>query len=326
MTIEILATSEGLTSYSSWLQGNRNNNFWQSLERRKFQVTIGREVRVYACREGEKILAAAMVVIDAGNRGLAAWDIPRGPVWEKGQEKAAMDLFEKILDDAKKANVLSVTYSPLENLPKALPQAKKSTRHEQAEATRILDLSVSEDEILAQMHQKGRYNIRVAEKNGVEVKQSDDVDTFYAIMKKTGERDAFGILPLTHFKTFLECIPGSFLFLAYKDSVPVAGFIGVTYEKTGIYYYGASSYEFRSLMAPYALQWAAIRHCKTAGCTRYDLLGVAPPGSNERHPWARLSDFKSKFGGEVISYPPEQEVVLRPFIKGLLGLKRKLVG
>jgi lipid II:glycine glycyltransferase (peptidoglycan interpeptide bridge formation enzyme) len=44
------------------------------------------------------------------------------------------------------------------------------------------------------------------------------------------------------------------------------------------------------------------------------------------HPWQGISQFKARFGGRVILYPPEQTIVLRPVMKTMLGLKRKVLG
>jgi lipid II:glycine glycyltransferase (peptidoglycan interpeptide bridge formation enzyme) len=94
----------------------------------------------------------------------------------------------------------------------------------------------------------------------------------------------------------------------------------------GYYYYGASSYTHRALMAPYALQWAAMRYYKARGCATYDLLGIAPPDAPPDHPWQGISAFKEKFGGEVVMYPPEQEIVLRPIANWMLQWKRRILG
>jgi len=83
----------------------------------------------------------------------------------------------------------------------------------------------------------------------------------------------------------------------------------VIWNGTGVYYYGASSYEDRALMAPYLLQWEAMKICKAEGCTKYDLLGISHPDT-KKDPWEGISDFKRKFGGEVITYPPEQVLML----------------
>jgi lipid II:glycine glycyltransferase (peptidoglycan interpeptide bridge formation enzyme) len=190
----------------------------------------------------------------------------------------------------------------------------------------MLDLTLSDEQLLAQMHPKGRYNINVARKNGVIVEQSTDIDAYYALAKKTGSRDGFTIPQKKHLDDFITALPGSFLLLAKYNGKSIAGLIGVTWNHTGIYYYGASDYEHRAVMAPYLLQWESMQFCKKAGCTRYDLLGIAPVGSNPDHEWAGISSFKEKFGGTVISYPPEQEITLKPMMKMLLSLKRKLIG
>jgi peptidoglycan pentaglycine glycine transferase (the first glycine) len=229
------------------------------------------------------------------------------------------------MKDAQSDSCLSIYFSPQQKLAATSYKLQASSRHQQPDATRILDLTVSDEQLLAQMHQKGRYNINVARKNGVIVEQSTDVDAYYELAQMTGKRDQFGIPSRKQLSAFVHDLDGSFLLLARKDGIPVAGLIGVTWNGTGIYYYGASDYEHRSLMAPYLLQWEAIQICKKAGCRQYDLLGIAPPDAGADHPWSGISDFKAKFGGTVIPYPPEQEITLRPIAKTLLSLKRKII-
>ncbi len=291
---------------------------WQSLEWKEYQEALGRQTRLYGVLENDEIVASALVVIDRTSFGLSAWDIPRGPIGD------GAPLLGTIVGDAKKDACLALTYSPLE--PIMIAGSTVSGRHEQPEATRIVDISKDDESILAQMHQKGRYNIKVAQKNGVSVRQSQEIQAYYDLMKQTGERDRFGIKPLSHYKAFLERLPGTFLLLAYKDETPIAGLLGCIYGNAGIYYYGASSHEYRAFMAPYLLQWEAIHYCKKQGCTSYDLLGVAPEGSSEGHPWAGISGFKEKFGGAFVTYPPERQIILKSFILKLLQFKRKLLG
>ena len=213
------------------------------------------------------------------------------------------------------------------------------------EATRLLDLTRSEEDLLAQMKPKGRYNIRLAEKHGVRVELCNDVKSFSVLMNETMQRDGFRSSGGRTYRRFLELLPRSFLLLAYAPSghektasegrysrdktemsqTPVAGLLGVIWGAGGIYYYGASSHAQKELMAPYLLQWEAIKHCKAQGCSSYDLFGIAPPDQPD-HPWSGVSDFKAKFGGTVVMYPPEQEITLRPLVKTLLSMKRKIMG
>jgi lipid II:glycine glycyltransferase (peptidoglycan interpeptide bridge formation enzyme) len=98
------------------------------------------------------------------------------------------------------------------------------------------------------------------------------------------------------------------------------------HDQAAIYYYGASASAGRELMAPYALQWAAMRQAKALGATSYDLLGIAPPGTGPMHPWAGISDFKRKFGGTLVTYLPERQITLRPLTHAALQAKRRWLG
>ncbi|MDD4628737.1 MAG: peptidoglycan bridge formation glycyltransferase FemA/FemB family protein [Candidatus Peribacteraceae bacterium] len=347
MDVRLLTGTKDLERYDAWVKAHPMGSLWQSIEWKTFQEALGRETRIFALMEGAQILASALVVIDRTSFGLSTWDIPRGPLlaeqMNNGQwtmDNAVSTLLEQITTDARKDHCLSIYLSPSKQLSifHSPFRITPSGRHEQPQATRILDLTRTEEEILRQMKPKGRYNITVAEKNGVRVEESQDVDAFYALMKETGGRDRFGILPKAHYETFLKALHGSFLFLATAPSptpLPrigggdggggvIAGLLGVIWGSNGIYYYGASSYDHRAFMAPYALQWAAMRHCKTKGCVSYDLLGIAPPDAGEDHPWHGVGTFKEKFGGEVVTYLPEQQIILRPMAFHLLALKRRL--
>lgn len=318
----LLTSPADLQLYAQWIAAHPQGTLWQSPAWKTYQEALGRQTRVYAACEGETIVAGAMVIVDRTNFGLSAWDIPRGPVWNDGA--TARTLLDAIVLDAKKGGALSLYLSPIAAID--VPGSAPSPRHEQPEATRIVDLSKDDETILAQMHQKGRYNIKVAQKNGIIIRLSQEIDVYYGLMKQTGERDGFGIKPLSHYKAFLERLPGTFLLLAYKEETPVAGLLGCVYGTAGIYYYGASSYEHRALMAPYLLQWEAMQHCKKHGCTSYDLLGVAPGGSGADHPWAGISGFKEKFGGALVAYPAERQIVLKPLALRALQMKRTILG
>lgn len=378
MYTRLLSTAEDLAMYDRFVRNHPQGTLWQSLEWKHFQESLGREVRIYALLEGTQMQASALVVIDRTAFGFSAWDIPRGPIWGFGNRNSDLGLFLKtIVNDARQDHSLCLYLSPptalsatrpTESSGRASYQLQASSRHEQPAATRFVDLTRTEEQILAQMKPKGRYNISVAAKHGIRVQQSQDIPAFMHILKQTGQRDNFSIHPARHYEAFLKELPGSFLLLAWAtqtptpvpspdgggvprrggvgDETPVAGLLGVIWGLRGIYYYGASDYAHRTLMAPYALQWAAMRHCRNAGCASYDLLGIAPPavatamagkpdappdhswqghGGRDRQ-WQGVSGFKEKFGGSIVLYPPEQEIVFRPLTNKLLQLKRRLLG
>lgn len=325
MSIRLLSTAE-LAEYDSWVHKNPDGTLWQSLAWKTYQEALGREARVYVAEEDGEIQASALVVIDKTSFGLSTWEVPRGPVGAMSEQRSAISLIEKITDDAKKDSAISIFFSPLKKITHS--SSLTAHRYIHPQATRILDLTLSDDALLAQMKQKGRYNIRLAEKSGVTVKISTDTDAYAQLADQTARRDGFIGRGGKAYATFLKTVPGSFLLLAYAPDdlqTPLAGLLGVVWGATGIYYYGASSGQKRELMAPYLLQWEAMKLCRSKGCTSYDLFGVAPEGVTD-HPWSSVSDFKAKFGGSVVSYPGEQEIVLKPATKRFLHLKRKILG
>lgn len=322
MDIRVLTSADDLATWASFVEKSPQGSLWQSKEWKAYQETLGRHTRVYGAFSGHDMAACALVTIDRTAGNLATWEIPRGPIGE-----GAAELATRVANDAKTEKALILRLSPAAPLP--LDGFGPSDGHSQPEATRILDLTLDDDALLAQMKPKGRYNIRLAQRHDIEARDGD-VGAFHALLKRTGARDGFGIHPERHYRAFLEHVPGAFLLLAYhprtSETEPVAGLLGVVWGTTGIYYYGASDERHRALMAPYVLQWEAMHRCKAAGATRYDLLGVAPEGSDEKHAWAGITNFKEKFGGTLISYPQERQRVLRPLAWNTLKLKRRILG
>lgn len=326
MEVIQITTPDEESLYEKWINNHPHNSLWQSLNWKKYQQALGREVRIYTVKDNGAITCSALVIADRTAFNLSAWDIPRGPLWKDNAIKNGLHLLlNKIKKDAKKDRCLAIYSSAFaEMMDVENFKTKTSHRHLYPRATRIINLKLSPDELLAQMKPKGRYNIKVARKHEVEVKISNDAGAFLKLAGLTASRDGFCLPPADHLKAFLNNLEGSFLLLATDktSSEPMAGLIGVIYGNTGIYYYGASSYAFRAQMAPYLLQWRAIEYCRFKGCTGYDLLGIAPPQADENHPWQKISRFKEKFGGRVVLYPPEKQLILKPVLKKLIEIKR----
>ncbi len=174
--------------------------------------------------------------------------------------------------------------------------------------TVLVDLDASEDAILARMHHKTRYNIRLAERRGVTVDEGtiDDLAAWYELYLATAARGRFEPLPIEHFITMLtERAEGSsspvttHLLLARHEGRVLAGMLLAIAPKRATYLYGASTRDRREVMAPYAVQWAAIRLAKAHGCKDYDLFGAAH-GTEMSHPLAGVHRFKTGFGGRLV--------------------------
>ncbi len=189
-------------------------------------------------------------------------------------------------------------------------ELRTSPHNIQPPRTIILDITKSEEEILAAMKQKTRYNIRLAEKKGVTVRAWDDVVAFHEMMTVTGGRDGFGV----HSKEYYQHAYNLFhpkgtceLLLAEYEGKPLASLMVFSNGKRAWYVYGASNNEERNRMPTYLLQWEAIRWAKARGCDEYDLWGV--PDENEETLEAQFESrheglwgvyrFKRGFGGQL---------------------------
>ncbi|HXQ34120.1 MAG TPA: peptidoglycan bridge formation glycyltransferase FemA/FemB family protein [Anaerolineales bacterium] len=176
--------------------------------------------------------------------------------------------------------------------------------------TIIVDIKDSEEEILARMKQKTRYNIRLAEKKGVTVRAWDDIESFHKMMLITGGRDNFGVHNLEYYRRAYELLQpkgmGELLVAEYDGKSLAALFVARNGNRA-YYLYGASTDEERNRMPTYLLQWEAMKWAKARGCEEYDLWGV--PDEDEtmletnfetRHDglWG-VYRFKRGFGGEL---------------------------
>ena len=163
--------------------------------------------------------------------------------------------------------------------------------------TTLIDLQKSQEEILAEMKQKGRYNIRLAEKKWVKIYKKDNTqknrEIFYTLMQETTQRDNFSGNTLEYYTKLLERVPNTKLYFAQHEVDILAGAICIGAGDVCYYYYGASSNNKRNLMSPYLLQWTAITDAKNENYKYYDFLGIA--NDDDKHSSLRwVTDFKMK--------------------------------
>ncbi|NCC63981.1 MAG: peptidoglycan bridge formation glycyltransferase FemA/FemB family protein, partial [Spirochaetia bacterium] len=169
--------------------------------------------------------------------------------------------------------------------------------------TMFVSLAGSDQDILARMHPKTRYNIRLAGRKGVEVRQvgHDHLEQFYQLYKETCERNNIHLHQRRFFETLYEAqdeSAGIALLMAFYDEKPLSAMFLSRSTNRATYLYGASSSRMRNTMSTYALQYSAIRLAKSWGCKEYDLFGVSPTDKKD-HPMSGLYSFKKGFGGRL---------------------------
>ncbi len=321
--MEILSP-QNYAEFDHFLMKNALSSIFQSKDFADFKISAkSREQNYFIVVEKDtngKITGATLVFKMQLFRKYFFFYCPRGPL---NLNANALAHFLKSLAKEQNAVFLRIDPLTLQNEGTLFPGFKKS-HSPQPENTLILDLTMPLEEILKQMHPKGRYNIKVAQKNDVEVFKSENpehIDKFYALIEETTKRDGFFGHPKRYYETMLkELSPKNMasLYLArYKGEI-IAGLLATFYKDTAIYYYGASSSTHRNVMAPYLLQWTVIQEAKERGMKYYDFLGIAPQNA-KNHPWAGVTDFKLKFGGHITSYFPAQDF---PFKKAIYFLFR----
>jgi lipid II:glycine glycyltransferase (peptidoglycan interpeptide bridge formation enzyme) len=199
--------------------------------------------------------------------------------------------------------------------PQPLPKPfRKPPADVQPPDTVVVALSADET-LLERMHKKTRYNIRLAEKKGVTVEKAgaEALAAWYALYRETAERDRISIHSETYYRDLFTHAPDLSLWLARYEGVLLAGNVVLVHGKTATYLYGASSNEHRNLMAPYALQWAAMTDARDRGATEYDLFGI-PPTDDPAHPMHGLYRFKNGFGGDRVHRHGAWDFVFRPLL------------
>jgi len=197
--------------------------------------------------------------------------------------------------------------------------------------TMVLDLQKSTDELFLNMHSKTRYNIRLAEKKGVTIKQEKNILGFWVLNTETSDRSNF----TPHEKKYYETLFNLDIVKQFSASINgklLASNLCLEYNGTFYYLHGASSRENKNLMAPYLLQWKQIQYAKEKGFNIYDFWGVAPKAETgetfhnytwkKNHKWSGFTRFKAGFGGEYKRIFTGAEFVLAPMKYKLAKISR----
>ncbi len=184
--------------------------------------------------------------------------------------------------------------------------------------TVTLNLELSEDELMAAMKQKTRYNIRLAGRKGITIRHGTDAD-FEIIGKmyaQTAERDGFAIRPFAYYRDIWHQFYNEKIahpIIAEYEGKPIAAVILVKFGDTTLYMYGASTNEERNRMPTYLLQWEAIRWAKAQGCKTYDFWGAPDTFDDSDRMWG-VWRFKAGFNGEVVRHIGAWDYPVRPFL------------
>lgn len=302
--------------WNAFVQASPDATFLHSWEWGEFQERLNIPYwRMIATRHG-RTLATALVIRRELPWGKSWLYLPRGPVFAPGltvpdQVQAWQDLEEQIKTRARQEQALFAQIDP------AWPAARaeivtargwvKAEREVQPQDTIVLDLAPTVEELLGHMHAKTRYNIRLAQKQGVTVTFSTHqaaLENFLSLAREVQERSGFHYHPEAYYRAMHEALAPGLLEVAEASyrGVSLAAHILITFGDTTTYVHGASSSSHRQLMAPHLLQWESIKRARDRGQKNYDFFGVAPRNADQTHNWSGITRFKEGFGGQRLAF------------------------
>jgi hypothetical protein len=194
--------------------------------------------------------------------------------------------------------------------------------------SQILDLTKSEDELLNNMKSKTRYNIGLARKKGVVIKEETNQEGFEIFAKlyfETCKRQKYHGHNINYHRTIFETLKDriTHIFIAFFEGSPLAAYEIFTFNDVMYYPYGGSSLEHRNLMAPNLLMWEVIRYGKKIGCKTFDMWGSLPPGYPDSNPWSGFTRFKEGYGAEFVKFVGSFDLVINPTVYYLYNLAEK---
>jgi len=287
----------------------------QSFEWGELKSKFGWKPIRIAVEEHEKIIAGVSILkreIPYFRHSL--FYAPRGPVVDFSNRKPLEFLLGAVEREADEHHALSLKMDPevpenkheIVNILQSLG-FDKALKQIQPRATFVLSLSPDLDKILMNFEEKTRYNVRLAEKKEVVVREDPGkkgIDLFYEMYKETAGRDKFLIHPLKYYQNIREILfkhgMGS-NFIAYYNNKPIAAVIVFCFGSKVWYMYGASTSEHRNRMPNHLLHWHIIKWAKEKKFKTYDLWGI-PANPKEGHPLWGVYRFKKGFGGKALKY------------------------
>jgi lipid II:glycine glycyltransferase (peptidoglycan interpeptide bridge formation enzyme) len=254
---------------------------------------------------------------------------PRGPVVEGFEPEAVGALVRAVRDRAAGAFMLKCDPPVEEGSREAATMRAAGFAMApsagfggvQPRAVMVLDLTPEHEKLLAGFHPKWRYNVRLAERKGVDVARASraDLPVFYELLLETARRDRFFVRGRRYFEDLFDILePAGMMamFLARYEGRAIAGAICMGFGRRLTYVYGASSNEHRNVMPNHLMQWSMIRWAKDNGYGIYDFRGVSPvrDGKPTEQHIAGLNRFKEGFGARYVEYAGTFDLPLRPVV------------
>ena len=299
----------------------------------RVQAQFGwRPVRVLVY-EGASLVAGVQILTRSFGVAGSIGNAIRGPVLARNDATLARRVVEPLADVVKERRIRHLIMQPAAGMglleaPLVAQGFRPSSMVSILPATVIVDLSADPERLLAGMHSKTRYNIRLGERKGLTVREgtADDLGTFYRLLVATSERQGFTTDSQAYFETLWDVFAPEGhikLFLAEYDGEAVSAFLYIGFGDTLVYKRGAWSGQHGSKHPNELLHWKVMGWAKEQGYRQYDFDGITLPvaqaaiAGQPLPPELRktVAAFKLGFGGKVVQLPPVYEQIRNPVLR-----------
>ncbi len=271
-------------------------------------------------RDEDTVLGGARVLTRNFDDDHGYYYVPEGPVLPINSTDSAelYAAFIEFVRAKRQAAPYCVTHMRMEprwiDLPVYLTDCRQANSWFEPRTTLMIDLQLSESELLAQMKPKGRYNIRLAKRHGVVVRSDCTVagiEDFLGLYQQTIERQKIRGERATYLRALCDrsvAVDSADIFFAEHQGQRLATALVVYNGDRATYLFGGSSEEQRQVMAAYALHFEAMIAARKRQCRWYDFYGISPPDGRFRK-WDAITKFKRKFGGYEFNFVPSLDIV-----------------
>lgn len=307
----------------------------QSYEWGEFRKKTGiKVIRKGLISKGKLIDGFTLTLHKVPKTGFSIGYLPKG-------NQPAQEVLDELVRIGKDENCIFIQLEP--NLPSDTEYSILNTESLLRPAahplftkyTFVLDLQKNEEELLAAMHSKTRYNIRVAEKHNVVVSEDNSKESFEQYLKlmleTTSRQGFYAHTPLYH-KSLFEILPKKqisnslsyHLLNANLGSKTLTSWVLFVFKDTLYYPYGASSRENREVMANNLIAWEAIKFGKKLGLKYFDMWGALGPEPDKNDPWYGFHRFKEGYGAKLVEFVGSYDLVIKPAIYEIYKVADKL--
>jgi len=316
----------------------------QSWEWGEFKKELGWKVfRIAVNNDRGCIIAGAQMLIKPLPSGLASMAyIPRGPIGNWLDKELAEKLIPELQRIVHLYKTAFLTIEPPLLCSKEVEQQiqqlgfRPSRYTNQPNATIVINIDQTLDDILLQMRKKTRQYIRSAVREGITIRagSQEDLPAYYELMRATGHRNHFPARSQEYYERQWQIFSKSsncILLMAFLQDQLLA--------VRAIYCFGKHAAEFHAGSLPhnsnlhpnYLLVWEAIQWAKVQGCSTYDLWGIPtevgnivsegnyPPTIKRMDGLWGVYQFKSGFSKNIISYVGAYDYVFQPRLYSLLS-------